>query len=171
MVSQRRRTIIFSGFGMASLLVAGCATGPGAAILNSGSRIWRGRLAVRVDADKNDRLGSSVTAGFELTGNATEGGLTLYTPIGGTAAVLTWSTKQASLLSQSKVRYFSTLQVLIGEVVGTNIPVDALFAWLNGTDASAEGWTADVTDFINGRISAKRTEPSPAAELRIVLEK
>lgn len=128
-------------------------------------------MAVRIDADENDRLGHSVTAGFELTGNAIEGGLTLYTPLGGTAAVLTWSKSNASLLSQSTVRYFSSLKALIEQAVGTDIPLYALFAWLDGNNASADGWTVDVTDYRNGRISANRTKPSPAAELKIVLER
>lgn len=139
--------------------------------LDSTSSLWRGRLAVRVEADESNRLGRSLTAGFELTGNAVEGGLTLYTPIGGTAAVLAWSKIDASLISQSERRHFPSLKALIEQAVGTDIPVEALFAWLAGIHASADGWTVDLTDHPNGRITANRTDPGPAAELRVVLEK
>ncbi len=132
---------------------------------------WRGRLAVRVGANGADRPAQSVSAGFELTGNANEGGLTLYTPIGGTAAVLAWSRQDASVTSKSEMRHFSSLNELIDQVLGTSIPVEALFAWLAGTNASAGGWTADVTDHAKGRITAQRSTPLPPAELRIVLEK
>jgi outer membrane lipoprotein LolB len=171
MVSQRRRKILLSGLCAATFGVTGCALAPKVSDLDSTSSIWRGRLAVRVEADETNRLGHSLTAGFELTGNAIEGGLTLYTPIGGTAAVLAWSKIDATLLSQSERRHFPSLKALIEQAIGTDIPVDALFAWLAGTNASAEGWTVDVTDHHNGRITATRTNPGPATELRVVLEK
>ena len=170
-MSREKRKFLFSGLGVACFVIAGCAFAPKASTLDSPSSLWRGRLAVKVDADENDRLGRSLTAGFELTGNAIEGGLTLFTPLGGTAAVLTWSEAHASLLSQSTTRYYSSLKVLIEQAVGTDIPVNALFAWIDGTNASADGWTVDVTDYNNGRISAKRTNPGPTAELKIVLER
>ena len=128
-------------------------------------------MAVRVEADESNRLGHSLTAGFELTGNAIEGELTLYTPIGGTAAVLTWSKIDATLFSQSERRHFPSLKALIEQATGTDVPVGALFAWLSGANASAEGWTVDLRDYPNGRITANRTDPGPAAELRVVLEK
>lgn len=151
--------------------MTGCALAPKVAVLYPTSSFWRGRLAVRVDADDANRPAHSVSAGFELTGNSIEGGLTLYTPIGSTAAVLMWSKHDASLLSQSERRHFPSLEALIEQAVGTDIPVEALFAWLAGTNASAEGWAVDLTDHTNGRITAKRTAPGPSAELRIVLER
>ena len=170
-MSQQRRRILISALCSTYLLVAGCAHSPGVAIWDKNSSNWRGRLAVRVDADEADGPARSVSAGFELTGNAIEGGLTLYTPLGGTAAVLAWSKRDASLLSKSELRHFSSLEALIEQAVGTDIPVGALFAWLAGTNASANGWSADLTEHANGRITAKRTAPRPSAELRIVLER
>ena len=170
MKSHHRRKII-AGLCTVTFGITGCALAPKVSDLHSTSSIWRGRLAVRVEADETNRLGHSLTAGFELTGNATEGGLTLYTPIGGTAAVMTWTRTDATLLSQSERRRFPSLKVMIEQIIGTDIPVDALFAWLQGTNAAAEGWMADVTDHQNGRIKAVRTLPSPAASLRVVLEK
>jgi outer membrane lipoprotein LolB len=170
-VSRQRRKVLLSGLYATCFLVTGCAVSPKAAVVDSTSPIWRGRLAVRVDADGIDRLGRSVSAGFELTGNAIEGGLTLYTPIGGTAAVLAWSEHNASLFSKSEVRHFPSLKALIEEAVGTDIPVEALFAWLAGINASADGWTVDLIDYTDGRLTARRAAPSPPAELRIVLEK
>ncbi|WP_210547399.1 lipoprotein insertase outer membrane protein LolB [Rhodoferax sp. PAMC 29310] len=133
--------------------------------------VWRGRLAVRIAADEQNGAARSVSAGFELTGNTKEGGLTLFTPIGGTAAVLAWSKNDASLTSPSDQRHFPSLEALINHIVGTPIPVESLFAWLNGTAASADGWTADLSGHANGRITAQRTTPGPSAELRVVLDK
>ncbi len=170
-MNRQRRNIFLAGLFSTYLVTAGCALSPKLTTPESISSLWRGRLAIRVEPDEADRLGRSISAGFELTGNATEGGLTLYTPIGGTAAVLTWSKLDASLLSQSELRYFPSLEALIEQAVGTNLPVEALFAWLAGTNASADGWTADLTNHASGRITANRAKPSPSAELRIVLER
>ncbi len=170
-MSQRRRKILLSGLCAAALGITGCAMAPKVTDFDSTPSIWRGRLAVRVEADESNRLGHSLTAGFELTGNAIEGELTLYTPIGGTAAVLTWSKIDATLFSQSERRHFPSLKALIEQATGTDVPVGALFAWLAGANTSAEGWTVDLKEYPNGRITANRTDPGPAAELRIVLEK
>lgn len=170
-MSQQRRTFLRSALYASSFLLTACALPPTA--LNSGQALstWRGRLAVRVGADGADRPAQSISAGFELTGNPSEGGLTLYTPIGGTAAVLTWSKHDATLMSKSEVRHFPSLNEMINQVLGTSIPVEALFAWLGGTNASANGWTADLTAHADGRITGQRNTPIPSAELRIVLEK
>jgi len=36
---------------------------------------------------------------------------------------------------------------------------------------TAAGWRADLSQHANGRITARRTEPPPQAELRLVFEK
>lgn len=169
-MSQRRRKILLSGLCSATFGITGCAIAPKVTDFDSTSSIWRGRLAVRVEADESNRFGHSLTAGFELTGNAIEGELTLYTPIGGTAAVLTWSKIDATLFSQSERRHFPSLKALIEQAIGTDVPVEALFAWLAGANAFVEGWTVDLTNHLNGRITAIRTHPGPATELRVVLE-
>ena len=172
MVSQHRRRILFATLYLSHLLLAGCALPPKTVSLEGASSYWRGRLAIRVDADEGNGFPArSISAGFELTGNANEGGLTLYTPIGGTAAVLAWSQHDASLVTSSDVRHFSSLATLIEQAVGTDVPVKALFAWLAGTAASANDWTADLTEQPNGRITAKRTASHPSAELRIILDR
>jgi outer membrane lipoprotein LolB len=170
-VNRQRRKFLQSGLYASVFFVTGCALPPTAQNSNQELSTWRGRLAVRVVADGADRPAQSVSAGFELTGNAGRGGLTLYTPIGGTAAVLTWSKHDASVMSKSEVRHFPSLNELMDQVLGTSIPVEALFAWLAGTNASANGWIADLTGHADGRITAQRTTPHPPAELRIVLER
>ena len=128
-------------------------------------------MAIRVDAEGPDQPEKSVSAGFELTGNSIVGGLTLYTPFGSTAAKLSWSQHDASLMSDSGLRRFPSLESLIEQSLGTDLPVSALFSWLAGENASAAGWTADLTNHADGRITAKRSLPLPSAELRILLEK
>lgn len=160
-------TIIF-----ASIFIAGCAA-PTRAIVSNESEVslWRGRLAVRVESEQPQAQPQAFSAGFELTGNAQAGELTLYTPLGNTAAALSWSPQTAVMRSNGDVRHFESLDALIKQAVGTEIPVVALFAWLAGDNMAVAGWSADLSDHAKGRITARRTQPAPLAELRLVLEK
>ena len=73
--------------------------------------------------------------------------------------------------TQGQERHFESLDALVQQAVGTDIPVAALFAWLAGTPMSTTGWTADLTQHAQGRITARRTSPLPGAELRLILDK
>ena len=172
MVSSRVKTIFYASALIAIFSIAGCAaptraTDPERAETAS----WHGRLAVRVEADPPRTPSQSFSTGFELTGNALIGELTLYTPLGSTAASLAWSPQTAILRANGDIRYFESLDSLIKQAVGTEIPVIALFAWLAGDNQVAAGWHADLSQHANGKITARRTEPAPQAELRLVLEK
>lgn len=69
------------------------------------------------------------------------------------------------------VQPFESLDALIKQAIGTDIPVAALFGWLAGDDLKVAGWSADLSQHALGRITARRTAPTPVAELRLVLEK
>jgi len=150
-----------------NILVAGCALPPKkiASPLQEAST-WRGRLAVRVETAQPQ----SFSAGFELTGNALAGEMTFFNPLGGTAAVFTWDTQTASMRVNGDVQHHPSLSALISRAIGIEIPVGALFAWLAGELAVADGWNPDLSQHANGRITAKRASPSPPVELRLVLD-
>lgn len=157
---------------MAVFFAAGCAAPQHASVSNpSEISSWRGRLAVRVEAEQPDAQAQSFSASFELTGTPLTGELALYTPLGSTAAALSWSSGTAQMRANGDVRQFESLEDLIRQAVGTDIPVVALFAWLAGDNMNVNGWRADLSQHANGRITARRTEPAPIAELRLVLEK
>lgn len=156
----------------AIFFIAGCAVPPRASVTNQSEvPSWRGRLAVRVEAEQPDAQAQSFSAGFELTGTPLTGELALYTPLGSTAAALSWTSGTAQMRANGDVRHFESLEDLIKQAVGTDIPVVALFAWLAGDNMSVKGWRADLSQHANGRITARRIEPAPVAELRLVLEK
>lgn len=156
----------------ATIFIAGCAAPTRAGISNQSEvSLWRGRLAVRVESSPPQSQPQAFSAEFELTGNSQAGELTLYTPLGSTAAALSWSAQTAVMHSNGEVRYFESLDALIKQAVGTEIPVVALFAWLAGNNMVVAGWSADLSQHANGRITARRTDPAPLAELRLVLEK
>lgn len=151
---------------IAILLIAGCANPTRATGQNGTQKAWQGRLALRVDSDPPQ----SFAAGFELTGVAAAGELVLFTPIGTTLAVLTWTPQSAFLRSNGEVRSFDSLDALALQATGATIPIASLFDWLTGTATPAEGWQADVAQLANGRVTARRTAPLPSAELKLLLD-
>lgn len=153
-------------------LLTACAVPPVAQTADSVAvAAWRGRLALRVEAIAAASEAQSVAAAFELSGTPQQGELTLYTPLGSTAAQLDWTAQSAVLRRDGEVRHFASLADLIGFTLGTQIPVAALFAWLAGEPVSAAGWSADLSRHAAGHILARRLAPAPAAEIRLVLEK
>lgn len=147
------------------LLIAGCAT-PVPTVPVDGSPFWSGRLALTVDSDPPQ----SFSAGFDLRGTPQAGELQLNSPLGNALATVRWTPVSAELIQGDKVTLRPTLDALTTELGGQALPVAALFAWLRGYDAGANGWEADLSRQATGRIVAKRSQPLPTAELRIVFQ-
>ena len=55
-------------------------------------------------------------------------------------------------------------------LLGTDLPVTALFGWLAGQDLLTDGWKVNLAQFGQGKISAQRLSPLPQAQLRLILE-
>jgi outer membrane lipoprotein LolB len=155
---------------IATVLIAGCAA-PVMPIGQYGSdtRSWNGRLAVRIDG-VNDGPPQSLSASFELIGQASAGDLILYGPLGSTVAHLNWTPDAATLRSNGTVRSFNSLSELAHQATGTDLPIAALFDWLTGRDVPVPGWQADLSQLSQGRLTARRLQPEPSAELRLILE-
>lgn len=160
---SRSRFIALLG---AALLVAGCASPP-KSVVPPGTQVWTGRLALNVEQQSSQ----SFSASFELKGAPEAGELTLFTPLGGTAAVLQWAPGAATLRSGGQTRQFPSLEALAQEATGAPLPVAALFDWLGGKPTAIEGWEADVSRVAEGRLQARRSAPPPAADLRVVFER
>lgn len=152
---------------VAIFLIAGCASKRGAAGQNSlNTEEWTGRISLQVASEPVQ----SFSASFELKGRAENGELTLISPLGNVLAVLRWSPGQALLDRGSQdIQRFASIDELMERATGAAIPLPALFAWLQGNNATASGWIADLTRHGEGRVSAKRTLPAPEANLRLVL--
>ncbi|NDB00857.1 MAG: outer membrane lipoprotein LolB [Betaproteobacteria bacterium] len=127
----------------AAVLMAGCATPSKPGTMNgSEAWPWRGRLSVRIESQPVQ----SFTAGFELSGNADAGALTLYTPLGTTAAAMAWSPQLSLLRVNSQTQQFSSLGALMQQTLGTALPVEALFAWLAGEPMAAVPPASDMQE-------------------------
>lgn len=152
----------------ALLLAAGCAQQPvrtASTAIGSAQR-WSGRLALKLDTEP----AQSFYAGFELRGSAEAGELALFTPLGGTLAVLAWAPGEAQLRDGRETRRFDSLEALAAAVTGTALPVAALFDWLAGRPLEVPGWEADLSRLADGRLVALRRSPAPVAELRLALD-
>jgi outer membrane lipoprotein LolB len=152
--------------------IAACATKQRAEGLNNTvnsaeTGVFTGRISLLVQSEPVQ----SFSGGFDLQGTDLAGELTLTTPLGNTVAVLRWAPGQAQLESWGQTQQFSSVQAMLERTTGAAIPLQALFAWLRGQNATAPGWQPDVSRFAEGRISALRTDPAPPAQLRIVLER
>jgi outer membrane lipoprotein LolB len=121
---------------------------------------------LRIDSEQPQ----SFSAGFELTGTAHTGALVLSSPLGNILAALSWTPDSAFMRANGELRRFESLDALLLTATGAAIPIATLFAWLQGDNASAPGWLADLTQLDAGRLVARRTEPAPPVELRLVLE-
>jgi len=157
----------------AATLLAGCATppptapsAPPSAAAASAPALWRGRLALRVQADEP----SAYFASFELAGTAAAGSLLLFSPLGTTLAQLRWDGARATLLKDGQQRDYAALDELLAETTGAALPVAALFDWLQGRETAVTGWKADLSQLREGRLTARREQPRPTAELRIILD-
>ena len=126
---------------------------------------WNGRLALTIESDP----AQSMTAGFELDGSPSQGELQLFSPLGNTLAILTWTPTTASLKHDAQEQTSGSLDDLVAQATGTEIPVRALFGWLSGTRAEVAGWQADLSQLPEGRLQVHRITPTPTVDLRIKL--
>lgn len=160
-------SIRVSGTLFAIFLIAGCAQATRTTSLNDTKNgVFSGRISLQVQTDPPQ----SFFAAFELKGKPDQGELRLVSPIGSVIGVIRWSPSEAQLQSGSDIRSFASVDALLAQTTGAAIPVTALFAWLEGNDISQYGWTADLSQHASGRINARRTDPQPQADLRILLD-
>lgn len=150
--------------GAVVLTLAGCATSRPDAPRDASS--WSGRLALTVHSEPPQ----SYSAGFELRGAPAAGELQLTSPLGTVLASVHWSAQGAELRQGTQVTRRLSLDELTTDLGGTPLPVAALFGWLQGQAAEADGWKADLSRHADGRVLARRLQPLPTAELRLVFQ-
>ncbi|EJL90467.1 outer membrane lipoprotein involved in outer membrane biogenesis [Polaromonas sp. CF318] len=162
-----RLALVFAGF-FTALFLAGCAQTPRATAQDGlKNEFWTGRISLQVQSEPVQ----SFSASFELRGGPERGELSLVSPLGNVLGVLRWASGEALLDSgNGKVQRFASVDELMAQATGAAVPLGALFAWLRGDNAAASGWSADLSRYQDGRISAKRSQPAPQADLRVVLD-
>ncbi len=128
----------------------------------------------------------TLSAGFELRGDADRGSLNLATPFGTVLAQARWSPQQVLLVTPQGQTPYADLPALTRELLGEALPVAALFDWLRGrpwpgADSLATqppeepgfaqlGWQVTLARFNEGFIEARRSEP-PVVTVRAQIER
>ncbi len=168
----RRRALVAA---IVMSLLSGCASMRPPAAADA----LAGRLAVRVEMTPP----RSVSALFELSGDADRGELSLSSPIGVTLARARWQPGDVRLLTPDGEQRFADLDALTREVLGESLPVAALFDWLRGRPWGGApsrplapsgfeqlGWQVNLAGFGNGVVDAQRAE-RPAVSVRARLDR
>jgi outer membrane lipoprotein LolB len=164
------------------ILVAGCAIPAGGeglkSLKKSEPESYAGRISLVVEPDANATPAQpqAFSGSFELRGTAQAGELDLLTPLGQIAAQLRWQSGQALLIRGNERQIFSSAQTLLQQATGASISLEQLFGWLRNDTLSDNlstrqtgDWQVDVSARANGRITVRRSQPTPAV-LRIILE-
>ena len=165
-------------------LLGACAVAPRANTGAAGEPL-SGRLSVHV-AGLAGAAARSVTAAFELQGNAQSGSLNLATPLGTVLAQARWAPGQVVLATPQGERNFADLDALTREALGESVPVAALFDWLRGrpwpgapsaprmpaTEPGFQqlGWAINLARFDEASVTAQR-EQAPAVTVRAQLDR
>lgn len=158
---------------LVALALSGCAVsrpslphaGNASEVLSAANH-WHGRIALKVDQDPPQ----SFIAGFELQGTPEQGSLSLTSPLGNTVGRISWTAQQALLELGGHTRSYASLDTLVTDMTGTNIPIAALFDWLHGQSTPVQGWIPDLSRAREGRLSALRQQPLPTAHLHVILD-
>jgi outer membrane lipoprotein LolB len=161
--TESRRLLLLGGLSVVALGLAACAT-PSP---DSKQADWSGRIGITEQGEG----GRSFSVGFQLAGNAVAGQLKVLSPLGSVLRQLQWDDSGAWLENGTGNRQrYSNLAELTRLVLGTELPIQALFDWLQGKPSAAQGWEPDLSRHKEGRISATRREPQPAVQLRVILD-
>lgn len=161
---RRRRGLNLGLVSALALGAASCSTPPPQG--PSASQSWEGRLALNLDTQPPEQF----FAGFRLQGSARSGELELSNPLGSVLARLQWQPGSAVLRQGQQETRYASVDALLASVTGAAIPVQALFAWLDGQAAAVEGWQADLSRLGDGRLEARRHQPAPSAVLRLIFQ-
>jgi outer membrane lipoprotein LolB len=141
-----------------------------------------GRLSVKVDAF-GQQPSRSLSASFDLRGDARRGELSLTTPLGTMLARAQWQPGDVRLSTSRGESRHGDLTALAEATFGERIPLGALFDWLRGrpwdqvashqlgTQRGFEqlGWIIDLARYDEGWIVASRAT-APAVTLRAKID-
>ena len=168
----------------AAMLMGACAVVPPTPDLADADTLT-GRLAVRVEASEGAQA-RSVSAAFDLRGNASTGRLNLATPLGSVLAQARWAPGSVVLATPQGETQFPDLDALTREVLGESLPVAALFDWLRGrpwpgaastatvapADAGFEqlGWVVNLARFDESWVAARR-DAAPTVTVRARIDR
>lgn len=168
---RRSTAALFATLFIASCAINTKATGPKGTLFPA-EQAWAGRISLQVQGAPDGTAAQSFSASFELSGQPERGTLTLISPLGNVLGVLRWAPGEAVLdPGNGKLQRFASVESFLAQNTGAAVPITALFGWLQGDNTPVPGWTADLSRHSEGRITARRDQPTPQADLRVVLDR
>lgn len=108
---------------------------------------------------------------FELSGTPQSGSLIFTSLLGSTLAHLNWDQETATMQTTGEPQQFESLSALVRHTTGTDLPITALFSWLQGIEIDTPDWQVDLSELSSAKLRAQRHAPEPAAELKIILDR
>jgi outer membrane lipoprotein LolB len=163
--TANRRLCAWLCIAIATFLLAACATPTRTTGTFDTKDQWQGRLAIKVAGNTPQ----SLSADFELQGDAQTGSLLFLSPLGTAVAQLEWAPGLAQLRQGGKTEQFASLNALVMQATGTELPVAELFDWLHGNATEAPGWRVDLQELHQGKLQAWRDDSLAPANVRILL--
>lgn len=152
------------------LLLSGCSLFSNKAKLTQLAQQghWEGRLQLRILQDKPEQFSFN----FDLQGSAENGELTIYSPLGSTVAVASWTPSGAVLTEGNKQNHFASTEDLTLQLTGAALPLPTLMAWLTRDGPALEGWQikSETLPKRSRRIFAQRSTPLPQLQLTLLLD-
>lgn len=164
---------------LAAAFIAGCASLPEPA-----TNAISGRLSVHVDARPGTEA-RTLSAAFDLEGDAEHGSLSLATPLGTRIAQARWSPQNIVLVTTDGESTYADTDALTRQLAGEPLPLAALFDWLRGrpwpgapsialppaqgAGFSQLGWQVLLAGLERGAIVARRDAP-PAITVRAMID-
>ena len=121
-------------------------------------------FAAQMQSGRDGRGGSlKMIRTFAAPPSGAETGSVLTVDWGGTnLRVFKVALKGSGVLEQN--------DALTAELIFSPLPFLAMFYWLQARDAQAVGFLVDLSSHSDVRLVARRKQPQPAAELRLVFE-
>lgn len=128
-----------------------------------------------------------MNAQFDLSGNEHQGSLRLSTPLGTTLADARWSRQGVLLVTEQGLQHFDDLEAMSQAVFSQNVPLPALWHWLQGQPwparpatalsdpregFSQDGWVIRTRQLAsNGLLTAQHDGPPGQVILRLRLDR
>ena len=128
---------------------------------------WQGRIAVVIESSPKQAF----SAYFDLRGDSKNGHMELSSALGTILAQMRWSAQEAVLQTGANIRAYPSLRELTFAAMGADLPFDVLLQWLRGISASDDGWQSDLSEFASGKLHARRLQPEPRVDLKIMLDR
>ncbi len=106
----------------------------------------------------------SWSASFQLQGTPSAGQLDIFSPLGSQLALLHWSPDGGLAAPGQRRNRVRLLPALIERSLGTAVPIGKLFRLADkATPCKPKAGSADLGQYTQGRISARRTRPAAAS--------